>query len=154
MKYFPIIILTDSSTKLGFANLVFANTRPYDVIIRSPSLGEPVRVAARSFVEKQVRQIAGNDKNDRRIEFSVSNTNGGKEFVNGYFGTIFVDVDDSNNSQDSKRKSLYIGQKSKCWSVFLTVLIFSPVLGNYIILVISTFMSINYSNKIGEPRTT
>ena len=79
-----------------------------------------------------MRQIAGNDKNDRRMEFSVSNTNGGKEFVNGYFGTIFVDVDDNNNSQDSKRKSLYIGQKSKCLvGFFLTLLTFSPLSGSY-----------------------
>ena len=113
------ILSTDSSTQLGFANLVLINTRPYDVIVRSASLGEPVRVAARSYVEKQVRQITGNGKNDRQMEFRVTNTNGGKEFVNGYFGTIFVSVDnDNNNSQDSKRRSLYIGQKSRFSSSF------------------------------------
>ena len=123
--------LLDSSTKLGFVNLAFVNTRPYEVIVRSTSLSEPLRIAARSYVEKQVRQIAGKTDDNGRLELNVSDTDGNKEFVNGFYGTIFIDSLTAPKKEGSQRKSLYIGQKSKAFIHFFIWIVYACVVSAF-----------------------
>jgi len=82
------------------------NQLPYDVYVRVPSISQNWLVPARSYVKKQVSRIAGN----KQVQFEVLNTDGGKEYMNGFYGTFFLNLDDK---EGAKRTSLYIGPKSE-----------------------------------------
>ena len=94
----------ESPVNLGFANLAFINTLPYAVNVRLAS--QSWRIPVRSYVERKVQRVAG----DNQLQFEVTNTNGGKEFMNGFYGTVYLNLD---GTEGSKRKALYIGQKGK-----------------------------------------